>query len=199
MSQEATFRIAFIAGFAAVLAIGLYHRMRSWASREPLDRWQEGAVLLFSLRIAGLILWLSVFAYMIDPAWMTWAAMPLPSWARWSGVALLIVTLVLLSWTLRSLGTNLTDTVVTRRDHTLITHGPYRWVRHPFYGCMALVIVAIALLAADWFFLAAGVVVFALLGVRTRIEEKHLVARFGDAYRTYMRRTGRFIPRWTTD
>jgi protein-S-isoprenylcysteine O-methyltransferase Ste14 len=29
--------------------------------------------------------------------------------------------------------TLLTDTLVTRREHTLITHGPYRWVRHPFY------------------------------------------------------------------
>ena len=44
----------------------------------------------------------------------------------------------LIVWAFRSLGPNLTDTVVTRRHHTLITRGPYRWVRHPFYDAVAL-------------------------------------------------------------
>ncbi len=65
----------------------------------------------------------------------------------------------LLTWTLRGLGTDLTDTVVTRRAHTLVTHGPYRWVRHPFCDALALLIVAMALIAANWFILATGVVV----------------------------------------
>ena len=47
----------------------------------------------------------------------------------------------LIVWAFQSLGSNLTDTVVTRRQHTLITHGPYRWVRHPFYDAMACSIV----------------------------------------------------------
>ena len=58
--------------------------------------------------------------------------------ARVDGRRPVRVTAVLLIWTLRSLGPNLTDTVVTRQAHTLVTRGPYRWVRHPFYGCMAL-------------------------------------------------------------
>jgi protein-S-isoprenylcysteine O-methyltransferase Ste14 len=35
----------------------------------------------------------------------------------------------------------------------------------------------------------------ALLVIRTRREEEQLVARFGDSYRDYMNRTGRFLPR----
>ena len=189
------FHRLFIAGFAAVMIVGLYHRMQSWRSRETLDRWQEGPVVLITLRLAGLVLWLSVFAYMIDPNWMAWSAIPLPPWLRWAGAGLCAAGVVLLVWTLRSLGTNLTDTVVTRRDHTLITHGPYRWVRHPFYGCMALLVVAISLIAANGFFLLAGAVVFTLIGIRTRTEEEHLVARFGDSYRAYAATTGRFVPR----
>jgi steroid 5-alpha reductase family enzyme len=68
-------------------------------------------------------------------------------------------------------------------------------VRHPFYGCAGLLILANALMAANWFLLLGGVVFVCLIVVRTRTEEELLVARFGDAYRVYMRQTGRFLPR----
>jgi len=153
-------------------------------------------LLLFTLRPAGLVLWLAAIAYMVNPAWMAWSATPLPSWLRWIGVGIYASGLAMLTWTLRSLGTNLTDTVVTRRAHTLVTHGPYRWVRHPFYGSMALVILANALVAANWFLLLTGGVVLSLIALRTRTEEEHLLARFGDAYGAYTMRTGRFVPRF---
>jgi protein-S-isoprenylcysteine O-methyltransferase Ste14 len=51
------------------------------------------------------------------------------------------------------------------------------------------------LVAANWFFLMAGCVVFLLLVIRTHKEEQNLIARFGDDYRNYMQRTGRFVPR----
>ena len=101
----------------------------------------------------------------------------------------------MLVWTFRSLGKNLTDTVVTREKHTLVVHGPYRWIRHPLYSSAALLITALSLIAANWFFFAAGAAVLCVLIVRTRIEEENLVARFGDSYRSYMARTGRFVPR----
>jgi len=195
MIDEPPFRFVFTIGFVAVLLVTLYHRIRSWASKEKLDRRQEGTFMLFTLRPAGLVLWLAVIAYMVDPAWMGWASMPLPSWLRWFGVFVNAAAIVLLFFTLRSLGTNLTDTVVTRRNHTLVTYGPYRFVRHPFYGSVALVIGASALIAANWFFLAMGAVVLSLLTFRTNVEEERLVARFGDSYREYMNRTGRFVPR----
>jgi protein-S-isoprenylcysteine O-methyltransferase Ste14 len=106
-----------------------------------------------------------------------------------------VAACALLLWTLRHLGPNLTDTVVTRKEHTLVTHGPYQWVRNPFYDAAALLILASSLIVANWFLLLAGGLVFVLLVVRTRIEERNLIARFGEAYRAYMSRTGRFLPR----
>jgi protein-S-isoprenylcysteine O-methyltransferase Ste14 len=101
----------------------------------------------------------------------------------------------LLVWTFRCLGKNLTDTVVTRQTHTLVRHGPYRWIRHPFYDSAALLTLAVSLIAANWFVFVTGLMAFGLLIIRTRKEEENLVARFGDAYQTYMQRTGRFLPR----
>lgn len=196
MNQETPFRAVLGAGFFTVLMVMLYHRLRSWESKEPLDRRQEGLFILATLRPIGLLLWVGVFAYLINPAWMAWSSVPLPAWLRWSGVGVLAIGVALLAWTLRRLGTNLTDTVVTRQAHTLITQGPYRWVRHPFYDAMALLVVAIALIAANWFILVTGALVFLLLAVRSQTEEALLSARFGEEYRAYKESTGRFVPRW---
>ena len=191
--MDATFRPFVIALFVVVMAIGIPFRIKS-RSPEKLDRMQEGLFILVALRLAGAVLWFGAIAFMISPTSMAWASLPLPATLRWIGVAIGAVTPLLFAWTLSTLGPNLTDTVVTRQSHTLVTRGPYRWVRHPFYDCMALFVLSLGLIAANWFMLAAGITVFALLAARTRIEEEKLLARFGDPYRAYLERTGRFLP-----
>ena len=195
MNHDQTFRAILILVFLVVLPIGIYHRLRSQATGEKLDRRQEGLFILATLRPLGAAFWFGLIAWMVDPASMAWSSMSLPAWLRWTGVGVIAIACGLLVWTFRSLGTNLTDTVVTRQKHTLVLHGPYRWIRHPFYDSAALLMVAISMMAANWFLLVMGVVVFCLLIIRTRTEEANLVARFGDSYRTYMERTGRFLPR----
>ena len=195
MNHDHTFQSVLIIGFLVVLPIGLYHRIKSQATGEKLDRWQEGLFILATLRPMGLVFWLGLLAYMVDPSWMAWSSVPLPDWLRWIGVGLWAVAAGLLLWTFHVIGTNLTDTVVTRKAHTLVNGGPYRWVRHPFYDSAALLILASSLVAANWFLLATGGLVLLLLVVRTRTEEENLLARFGDAYRAYVVRTGRFLPR----
>jgi protein-S-isoprenylcysteine O-methyltransferase Ste14 len=147
----------------------------------------------------GIAFWLELIAWMVDPGWMAWSSVSLPAWLRWTGVGLIAIACGLLVWTFRCLGKNLTDTVVTRQKHTLVIHGPYRWVRHPFYDSAALLALAVSLITANWFFFVTGVVLFCLFIIRTRTEEENLVARFGDSYRAYMERTGRFLPRITAN
>src|SRR3982751_6935609 len=195
MGHDEIFRLAIIALTAIVLPIGLYHRIKSQATREELDRRQEGLFILATLRPIGLLLLVSIVAYIVSPRSMAWSSLALPVWLRCLGVGVALVAAVLLTWTFRSIGTNITDTVVTRKQHVLITHGPYRWVRHPFYGSVALFVLGIALMAANWFMLLGGAAAVSLLVLRTRKEEENLVARFGDAYRVYMNSTGRFFPR----
>src|SRR5262245_44877744 len=163
MSDDNIFRIVMAAGMLAVMPIAVYRRLRSQATGEPLDRRQEGLFILLTLRPLGIAMMLAIIAFVIIQDWMAWSAMQLPTWLRWIGVALGTAAGALLIWTLRHLGLNLTDTVVTRRQHTLVTSGPYRFVRHPFYTATALAIVANALVTANWFIFAAGVAVFALL------------------------------------
>jgi protein-S-isoprenylcysteine O-methyltransferase Ste14 len=199
MNHDQTFRAVLIVVFLVVLPIGIYHRIKSQATREKLDRRQEGLFILATLRPMGAAFWVGLIAWMVDPGWMAWSSVSLPVWLRWAGVGVIVIACGLLVWTFRSLGRNLTDTVVTRQKHTLVLHGPYRWIRHPLYDSAALLTLAISLIAANWFLFVTGVVLLCLLIIRTRIEEENLVARFGDSYRTYMERTGRFLPRMGAD
>ena len=180
---------------AAVVPVGLYHRLRSQATGEHLDRRQEGWFILLTLRPIGVAAMVGLLAFLIDPQLMAWSSVPIPAAVRWLGVAVGLGAGALLVWTFRSLGDNITDTVVTRRHHELVTSGPYRYVRHPFYVASALAFLANALATANWFIGAAGAVAVTLLIVRTSIEEEHLVRRFGDDYTRYMNGTGRFLPR----
>jgi protein-S-isoprenylcysteine O-methyltransferase Ste14 len=194
MNDDQLFRLILLAGFVIFMPIGVYHRLKS-RTGEKLDRRQEGLFILVTLRLAGVVGMAGLIAYLINPACMAWAAMPLPVWLRWVGVGLALFAGLVVVWMFRTLGRNLTDTVVTRKEHTLVTAGPYRWVRHHLYTSAALLIPASSLLAANWFFFAIGCVVFLLLVIRTRKEEENLIARFGDDSRNYMQRTGRFVPR----
>jgi len=195
MNDDHLFRVILLVGSIVLLPIAAYHRLKSQATGEKLDRRQEGLFILFTLRPVGVVGMLGLIAYMINPSWMAWSSVPLPAWLRWTGVGVGVIAGALLIWTLRSLGKNLTDTVVTRREHTLVTSGPYRWVRHPFYGSLALCVLANSLVAANWFLFLSGSLLFVLIIIRTRTEEEKLLARFGDSYRAYMDRTGRFLPR----
>ncbi len=195
MDHDQPFRVVLVVAALIVFPVAAYYRLRSQATGEKLDRRQEGPLILFTLRPVGIAAMLGLVAFMIDPAWMAWSSVPLPAGVRWAGVGLGALTAALLIWTLRTLGPNLTDTVVTREKHTLVTSGPYRWVRHPFYVATGLAVVANSLAAANGFLFVAGGLAFVLLVVRTRTEEAHLAARFGDAYRGYAERTGRFVPK----
>ena len=95
-----------------------------------------------------------------------------------------------------SLGNNYRGTKGFHPNHELVTHGPYRFVRHPMNAVFPLVPIFLFLVSANW---VLGAVALILLGtisiVRSPIEEHQLIERFGEEYRAYMRRTGRFFPR----
>ena len=141
--------------------------------------------MMITLRLAGLALWASAIAFMISPASMAWSSLPLPAWAAMERRGARRGHRHAAALDAAQPRPNLTDTVVTRQAHTLVTRGPYQWVRHPFYDCMALFMLRTGLMMANWFVLRPGVAVFAILAARSRTEEEKLLERFGEPYRAY--------------
>ena len=67
-------------------------------------------------------------------------------------------------------------------------------MRHPFYIVVFLWGLSLSLLAANWLLALLSVAAVMMLVARTAVEEAKLTERFGDEYREYARRTGRFFP-----
>jgi protein-S-isoprenylcysteine O-methyltransferase Ste14 len=188
-------RFALIGLSLILVAVGGYHRLQSQQSDEPLDRTKEGWPLLIGVRLAGLVMIGSTVAWLWNPAWFESAMLPVPESARWIGVAGFAAAVAWLLWMFRALGRNLTDTVVTRRDATFVDHGPYRFVRNPMYiGALAAGL-SLGLALGTWLLPLGTGLIFTLLALRTRTEERYLIERFGDQYRRYMERVGRFLPK----
>ncbi|MSV34781.1 MAG: isoprenylcysteine carboxylmethyltransferase family protein [Bryobacterales bacterium] len=193
--MPAAVRLALIGLSLAFLVGGIYHRIRAAQAGDRLDRTKEGWPTLIGLRLAGLATFGSTAAWLWNPLWFSWARFAVPDWARWIGVGGFALGITWLIGMFISLGPNLTDTVVTRRNAYFVDHGPYRYVRHPMYSGILILGPSLGLALGTWLLPLAAGVMFVILARRTRIEELYLVAQFGDQYRTYMTRTGRFFPR----
>jgi protein-S-isoprenylcysteine O-methyltransferase Ste14 len=187
--------IAVIVIASTFLAVAAYHRTRSLRGGERLDRTKEGWPILIGIRLFGALAVASVVEFLWKPAAIEWGQLPVSEAARWIGVAGFSAAVIWLIWMFRSLGRNLTDTVVVRRDAYFVDHGPYAYVRNPMYTGVLAAGLSLGAALETWITPVLVGLVFMLLALRTRTEEKYLLDRFGDQYRNYMKRVGRFMPR----
>jgi protein-S-isoprenylcysteine O-methyltransferase Ste14 len=182
---------------AVALTISGYHRGRARVGSETIQRRREGGAFLAGRALVALPALAAIVIAAVWPAAMQWARLDLPGWVRWSGVVLGILVPPGAHWVLSSLGKNVSETVLTKKDHALVTIGPYRWVRHPLYTTGIAMFVAIGLVQSSWLVLALGAAGFVLINlVVIPAEERALISKFGDRYRAYMTRTGRMFPRF---
>jgi protein-S-isoprenylcysteine O-methyltransferase Ste14 len=103
------------------------------------------------------------------------------------GLTTALVAVVTLRWFYSS-------TLVMREDHQLITHGIYRFTRHPVYLGVIIAIIGVPVYASSLYGLLVMSALIPILLNRIRIEERMLTDEFGDAYRTYKESTSKLIP-----
>jgi len=196
MEQEELFRWFFIVIFVATFSISAYFRRKARRSGEVISRVREGKLSLLLRLLFAAPLYLSFFAYMAIPGWMGWSAVSLPTWLRWLGVAVGFGMVPVLYWVMSTLGKNISETILTKEDHKLVTHGPYRWVRHPLYSVATVIFVFLGILAANWFIMVMALLI--IIGMALVVipkEEAQLTEKFGAEYREYKKRTGMLAPR----
>jgi protein-S-isoprenylcysteine O-methyltransferase Ste14 len=136
---------------------------------------------------------LFALAYLLLPlyfltAWIDFAHLPLPLWLRWVGTIVTILGIGLFGWAHDTLGLNWTAILALSKEHELVMDGPY--------SAFFTIGLGFLLLSANWLI---GVIYLgtleAMYVARVSREEEMLVGRFGEAYKLYMQRTGRILPR----
>ncbi len=196
MSPETLIRILAFILMVSAFTISGYYRRSADQSDKAVDFKAENPWLLRVRGTAALVFYLGMLVYLIYPPLLAWAA--LPGWAlalRWVGLALMAVMLPLLYWMFASLGTNITPTVKTRSQHQLVVNGPYRYIRHPLYTFGAAFFFGLCLIAGNALLWVSALIALWALDKRTPLEEEMLIARFGDDYKRYIQRTGRYLPK----
>lgn len=189
-------RWLFLAVWLPFAAMRLYYHRRAGASQR---RWytKEEGIGFAVFRIFFALPWfLALSAWLVQPRILAFARFDLPAGLRWLGTVLLVAGASWVFWVNRTLGQNFSGTLSLRDDHRLVKIGPYRWMRHPMYPGFLVIAAGMLLLSANWLLgvpVLLGVIL--VMVVRTPREERMLLERFGDEYRRYRARTGRFLPR----
>lgn len=150
-------------------------------------------IVLISAAGAGLAVPL---LYLFSPL-LDFANYDLPTWTGWVGTIVFTAAILLLWRSHADLGRNWSATLKIRTEHSLVTKGVYRHIRHPMYAAHLLWAIAQALLLSNWLAGWALLVTFVpVYLVRAPKEEQMMLEHFGEEYREYMSRTGGLIPRF---
>lgn len=200
MTTESEFRIAFWVLLGGMLLMRAYSSLRVrragervMPDREAVKREGRG---MFAIRVVMFFLllgWLALYA--INPTWMGVLSAPFPDWLRLAGFALGLASLGFWSWTQVALGKEWSPQLQLREEHHLVTTGPYTRIRHPLYTAMLGYGTSLALVTANWVFIVLAAAVIAGLFARIPKEEQMMIKEFGEEYKAYMQRTGRFFPK----
>jgi protein-S-isoprenylcysteine O-methyltransferase Ste14 len=119
----------------------------------------------------------------------------LPDWLFYPGVLLMVLGLLVRQGAIIVLGRSFTQTISVQKNQKVVDHGPYRYIRHPSYLGLFMIVIGIGVALQTWGGILVIIVLFGLaVGYRIHIEEKFLVLELGDEYIKYMKKTKRLIP-----
>lgn len=191
---DSIFEIIYVSGFVLGSVIRkLYVRgYRQNKVADDRENWFDKLLLV----IVSLGFIAAPWVYLFT-GWPAFADYELPMWAGWVGTVVFAGALVLLWRSHVDLGRNWSPKMVIREEHSLVTGGIYKYMRHPMYSAHFLWAIAQILLLHNWIagpaFLVTSVPLYLF---RVPVEERMMLDRFGEEYKLYMSRTGRMFPRF---
>ena len=194
---------AWLAGWIFLLLfLGFYLAVTLWLFRHNPGLLQERMHLgssdqkgwdkvLFPLLLLFPFVWLMFIA--LDAVRFQWS--PLPVWLQFVGALVLLGSFYLLFLTFRE-NTYLSTIVRIQADrsHTVVSTGPYHYVRHPMYTGMLAFFVGTPLLLGSGYGIVGGLLLMLMLAWRAVLEERTLQTEL-HGYAAYMRQVKyRLVP-----
>jgi protein-S-isoprenylcysteine O-methyltransferase Ste14 len=180
----------------AFAAIWFANVFRLGASRKLMYNSTEGPLLALAVRVFFAMAIGTTLAIALDAHVFPWSYVAIPRTLRIAGAVMAFTGEALFVWVIATLGRNYSTSLVIRKHHTLIISGPYKYARHPMYTAFAIYFAGISLLSENVLVAAsAALALIVTMIVRTPKEEAMMLEHFGEDYREYMKRTGRYAPR----
>ncbi len=154
-------------------AVGVAVRIRNPVIYEARSKWRHSDTKRFDKVVLAIYM---PFTYIqpavagLDAVRFRWTSMPF--WTVWPGIALFVAAMGLVSWVMMvNRFAETTVRIQTDRAHTVVSAGPYRWVRHPMYVGAILMYPATALMLGSMWAMAVAGLIAALMVVRTALED----------------------------
>ena len=170
----------------AVLELGLRVRERlqgrGGAARDRATRALIAVALGAAIALAA-----------VTASWVT--ALRIGGPYRVAGLIVMWLGLAIRFWAIAALGRAFRTTVEVDPGQAVVSTGPYRWVRHPSYSGLLLIVAGFGVAVGNWLALVICIVLpLPALLQRIQVEEAELTNVLGDRYSAYQAQTKRLIP-----
>jgi protein-S-isoprenylcysteine O-methyltransferase Ste14 len=126
--------------------------------------------------------------------WLYLQLWPAGFWPFWLGAAVTVAGLLFAVWAREHLGRNWSRSVTIKQGHELITTGPYAVARHPIYTGILAGFLGTAIALSQVRGLIALSLIFLILWVKLRMEERWMRSQFGETYAAYANHTAALVP-----
>jgi len=195
MIPELVYRLLFLLFGIDMMAIRLHYQKKVLPNHEETTVKGNPLHLLPGV-IAALTTIIFSLEYIVAPRTFGFAyPVNYPDWLRITGALFLACGLLLLWAAHHHLDRSFSSFVASREQQTMVTTGPYLYVRHPIYTAYVMNYLGGGLLASNTILAVIPTLCFLwMVALRIGEEEQLLIDLFGERYRDYMRSTPRFFP-----
>jgi protein-S-isoprenylcysteine O-methyltransferase Ste14 len=192
VNQAALIEQIRLAATVLWLVLALVWILSARRTKRTVKSQSSGAQVLYTvLLVVGAYM---IFAPLIGIQWLDRQLFPVTVPIALAGLLIVLIGVAFTIWARFMLGTNWSNNVTVKEDHTLVRTGPYRIARHPIYSGILLGMLGSALQRGE-IRCFIGVLFFVLsYWLKSRAEERFMVQNFGEEYLQYRHKVKALVP-----
>jgi protein-S-isoprenylcysteine O-methyltransferase Ste14 len=113
---------------------------------------------------------------------------------RYIGLVVYIVFSWVQVWSFKILGDNYSQDIMIKKNHDLVTNGPFKIIRHPQYICQILLDLGATAATLSYIVGFLALIEIPIYIMRARLEDKLLAKYFAERFSGYKKKSGFMIP-----